>query len=86
MERGRRLEEKLANHNKANQETQMSVFIYQICNEGKSLADFELSELKCSIHFMLEKYKLFTKRINQLEEVFCLLILHHHQCFILHKV
>lgn len=51
-----RREENLAKLNKANQETQMSVFMYQYCNDSKTTADSEQSESKRFIHFMLEKY------------------------------
>lgn len=45
----------------------MAVFMYQI--RGKSLDDFETSELMRLICYLMKKYKAIRKSISQLEEV-----------------
>lgn len=68
LEKIRRTKNQLAKLKQRNEEKEMSIFMYQIYHDGKSLSDFEPNELKrllCYVEKMLKKVR---ERINQLEE------------------
>jgi hypothetical protein len=68
-EKGKKLEEELAKINKDNEETLMGVFMHQIENEGKSLDDFDDSEINRLLNFVLEKLKMVRKIRMSFENV-----------------
>lgn len=69
LKKTKKIEDQLGRLKQRNEEKEMSIFMHQIYHDGKSLSDFDPSELKRLLCYVEEKLKIVRKKISHFEEV-----------------